>query len=105
MDQEGVNFAAFFAEGGEAYALNGRQSKLSARDVAWDLFTWLSELPATQLPLSGQYRRSHLSDEGREDLRREGWYVFRFVSVVFRFALLCDLVDWQKEENTRVAPH
>uniref|UniRef100_A0A7S1YFW9 Guanylate cyclase n=2 Tax=Grammatophora oceanica TaxID=210454 RepID=A0A7S1YFW9_9STRA len=70
---DGVNFAAFFAEGGEAYALNGRQSKPSARDVMWDVFTWLSELPATQLPLSGQYRKSHLSSEAKEELKEEGW--------------------------------
>jgi len=69
----GVNYASFFAEGGEAYALNGRQSKQSTRDVMWDVFTWLSELPATQLPLSGQYRKSHLNEESKDELLQEGW--------------------------------
>lgn len=69
----GVNFASFFAEGGEAYALNGRQSKQSTRSVMWDVFTWLSELPATQLPLSGQYRQSHLTEESKSGLLEEGW--------------------------------
>jgi len=69
----GVNYASFFAEGGEAYALNGRQSKQSTRDVMWDVFTWLSELPATQLPLSGQYRQSHLGEESKDELLQEGW--------------------------------
>ena len=72
-DSDGVNFAAYFAEGGESYALNGRQSKLSARDVMWDVFTWLSELPATQLPLSGQYRQSHLNEDAKGELLAEGW--------------------------------
>jgi len=69
----GVNYASFFAEGGEAYALNGRQSKSSTKEVMWDVFTWLSELPATQLPLSGQYRQSHLNEESRAELEGEGW--------------------------------
>lgn len=69
-----VNYAPFFSEGGEAYAINGRQSKPISRRVMWDLFTWLSELPVTELPLSGQYRKSHLGEEQREDLtERAGW--------------------------------
>lgn len=66
--EDGVNYAPFFAEGGEAYALNGRQSKPAAQSVMWDLFTWLADLPVTQLPLSGQYRKSHLNEEGRQEL-------------------------------------
>lgn len=69
-----INFAPFFAEGGEAYALNGRQAKPGARNVMWTLFTWLSELPETALPLSGSYRKSHLNDEHRVELTENaGW--------------------------------
>ena len=74
LAEDGINYSPFFAEGGEAYAINGRQSKQSARRIMWDLFTWLSELPVTELPLSGQYRKSHLAEEQREDLtERAGW--------------------------------
>lgn len=73
-DSDGINYAPFFAEGGEAYALNGRQSKPSARDVMWDVFAWMSELPVSKLPLSGQYRKSHLNKESRDELvNNEGW--------------------------------
>ena len=72
--EDGINYAPFFAEGGEAYAINGRQSKPAARQIMWDLFTWMSELPVTELPLSGQYRKSHLAEEQRDDLvQRAGW--------------------------------
>jgi len=71
---DGANRAPFFAEGGEAYALNGRQSKPAARNVMWALFTWLSTLPVTELPLSGQYRKSHIQgDEHRNELLESGW--------------------------------
>lgn len=68
---EGINYAPFFAEGGESYALNGRQSKPTARAVMWDVFTWLADLPVDKLPLSGQYRKSHLNSEAREELLRD----------------------------------
>lgn len=72
-DDDSVNRSPYFSEGGESYALNGRQSKPTATKVMWDLFTWLSELPVTMLPLSGQYRRSHLMDDQAEVLRNASW--------------------------------
>ena len=73
-DADGINCAPFFSEGGEAYTLNGRQSKPAARAIMWNMFTWLSELPVTELPLSGQYRKSHLGEEHRENLiNNAGW--------------------------------
>lgn len=72
-DSNGVNYAPFFAEGGEAYSLNGH-SKSSSQTVMWDVFAWFAELPATKLPLSGHYRKSHLSDKTRDQLvGEEGW--------------------------------
>ncbi|CAB9529621.1 activated protein kinase catalytic subunit alpha-1 [Seminavis robusta] len=82
-DENGVNNAPFFAEGGEAYALNGRQAKPAARAVMWDLFTWLSELPETALPLSGQYRKSHLNEEHREVLTDEAGWPNQMVDDIF----------------------
>jgi len=82
-DAEGVNYAPFFAEGGEAYALNGRQSKPAAQNVMWDVFTWLSELPVTHLPLSGQYRKSHLDEEAREQLISTGGWPEQMVDDLF----------------------
>ena len=83
VDENKINVSPFFAEGGEAYALNGRQSKPAARDVMWDLFAWLSELPVTKLPLSGQYRKSHLSDESRQDLVEKGGWPDQAVDDLF----------------------
>ena len=82
-DADGINFAPFFAEGGEAYALNGRQSKPAARTIMWDMFTWLSELPVTELPLSGQYRKSHLDEEHREDLMSNAGWPEQMVDDIF----------------------
>ena len=82
-DSDGINFAPFFAEGGEAYALNGRQSKPAARTIMWDMFTWLSELPVTELPLSGQYRKSHLDEEHREDLMANAGWPEQMVDDIF----------------------
>lgn len=65
---DGINYAPFFAEGGESYALNGRQSKPAATDAMWDMFTWLSTLPVGEVPLAGVYRKSHLTDEAIDDL-------------------------------------
>jgi hypothetical protein len=106
LADNGINYAPFFAEGGEAYAINGRQSKPSARRIMWDLFTWLSELPVTELPLSGQYRKSHLGDEHREDLTtRAGWPVqmvddlFELLGRYFR----AEEVSYLSWENSPVA--
>ena len=45
LARDGINYAPFFSEGGESYALNGRQSKPAATDAMWDMLTWFSELP------------------------------------------------------------
>jgi len=71
--KDNVNYAPFFSEGGEAYALNGRQSKQTSKDVMFDLFTWLAELPITKLPLSGQYRKSQLNEKSGKVLLDDGW--------------------------------
>lgn len=68
LAKDGINYAPFFAEGGESYALNGRQSKPAATDAMWDLFTWLAEMPVGEVPLAGIYRKSQLTDEAIEDL-------------------------------------
>ena len=68
---DGINYAPFFSEGGESYALNGRQSKPGATDAMWDMFTWLAELPVGEIPLSGVYRKSHLTDEAVQMLAEQ----------------------------------
>ena len=99
-DANGINYAPFFSEGGEAYALNGRQSKPSARTVMWDVFAWLSELPVTALPLSGQYRKSQLNSEAREELLREGDWPEQMVDDLF--ALLGEYFRNQEEGGNPV---
>lgn len=68
LSRNGINYAPFFAEGGESYALNGRQSKPAATEVMWDMFTWLSTLPVGEVPLAGTYRKSQLTDEAIDEL-------------------------------------
>lgn len=63
LAKDGINYAPFFAEGGESYALNGRQSKPAATDTMWDMFVWLSTLPVGDVPLAGTYRKSQLNPE------------------------------------------
>lgn len=63
LGKGGINYAPFFAEGGESYALNGRQSKPAATDAMWDMFVWLSTLPVGDVPLAGTYRKSQLTPE------------------------------------------
>lgn len=65
LARDGINYAPFFSEGGESYALNGRQSKPAATDAMWDMFTWLSTLPVGVVPLAGTYRQSQLSEEAK----------------------------------------
>ncbi|KAL7541035.1 hypothetical protein ACHAXR_010567 [Thalassiosira sp. AJA248-18] len=72
LAKNGINYAPFFAEGGESYALNGRQSKPAATDAMWDMFTWLSTLPVGEVPLAGTYRKSQLTDEAIDTLA-EHW--------------------------------
>lgn len=70
-----VQFASFFAEGGEAYSINGAATS-EQKELLWSLFTWFSTLDLTALPLSGQYRRSQLSEEAQQELVTEsGWPV------------------------------
>lgn len=68
LARDGINYAPFFSEGGESYALNGRQSKPAATDAMWDMFTWFSELPVGEIPLSGVYRKSQTEPEAIEEL-------------------------------------
>ena len=72
LAKDGINYAPFFAEGGESYALNGRQSKPAATDAMWDMFTWLSELSVGLVPLAGTYRKSQLTEEAIDALA-ETW--------------------------------
>ena len=78
-----VNYAPFFPEGGEAYALSGRSSP-SMQSIMWDMFAWLSTLPIDKLPLSGHYRNSHLSDSTyRDDLENRAKWPKRMVNDLF----------------------
>jgi hypothetical protein len=72
IDGKVINFSPFFAEGGEAYAINGKQSKESAVEAAWTLMAWFSTLSVELVPLSGLYRKSQLSPESIEALA-ESW--------------------------------
>jgi len=67
LSNELINFAAYFSEGGEAYAMRASSDE-TKKTMLWDLFTWFAGLDVTELPLAGQYRRSHLTDEARERL-------------------------------------
>jgi len=68
-----VNFAPFFSEGGESYALRG-SAAAESKEVMRDLFGWMASLPVELLPLSGQYRKSHLTDEAERRLVDDnGW--------------------------------
>ena len=71
LSRNGINYAPFFAEGGESYALNGRQSKPAATDAMWDMFTWLSTLLIGQVPLAGVYRKSQLNPEAESSTAKE----------------------------------
>lgn len=70
LARNGTNYAPFFSEGGESYALNGRQSKPAATDAMWDMFTWLSTLPVGEVPLAGTYRKSQLDDNAIDELAK-----------------------------------
>lgn len=72
LAKHGINYAPFFAEGGESYALNGRQSKPAATDTMWDMFVWLSTLNVGDVPLAGTYRKSQLTSQSINDLA-EHW--------------------------------
>jgi len=72
INGEVVNFSPFFAEGGESYAINGKQSKETAVNAAWDLMAWFSELDVNLVPLGGTYRKSQTTPEAMEALA-ETW--------------------------------
>ncbi|EGD77131.1 TK protein kinase [Salpingoeca rosetta] len=67
-----INYAPFFAEGGESYSIRSGTAA-SKKEVMQDFFGWLSTLPVTRLPLSGQYRRSHLREEQKQVLLDDDW--------------------------------
>jgi len=71
LSENGINYAPFFSEGGESYALNGRQSKPAAIEAMWDMFTWLSTLPVGEVPLAGTYRKSQLTDDAIDALAEQ----------------------------------
>ena len=72
LNRNSINYAPFFAEGGESYALNGQQSKPAATAAMWDLFTWFATLPVGEVPLAGTYRKSQLEPEAIDALA-EKW--------------------------------
>jgi len=72
LSRNGINYAPFFAEGGESYALNGQQSKPAATAAMWDMFTWFATLPVGEVPLAGTYRKSQLEPEAIDALA-EKW--------------------------------
>lgn len=49
-----VNFAPYFAEGGEAYSIRA-SAETKTKEMLVEFFTWLTELPIDEIPLSGQY--------------------------------------------------
>eukprot|EP00573_Skeletonema_grethae_P003344 CAMPEP_0201690996 /NCGR_PEP_ID=MMETSP0578-20130828/4272_1 /ASSEMBLY_ACC=CAM_ASM_000663 /TAXON_ID=267565 /ORGANISM="Skeletonema grethea, Strain CCMP 1804" /LENGTH=1068 /DNA_ID=CAMNT_0048176103 /DNA_START=182 /DNA_END=3388 /DNA_ORIENTATION=+ len=67
---EVINFSPFFSEGGEAYAINGKQSKQTAVNAAWDLMVWFSQLSVNLVPLAGTYRKSQTKPEAMEALAK-----------------------------------
>lgn len=70
IEGEVINFSPFFSEGGEAFAINGKQSKETAVNAVWDLMTWLSTLAVNLVPLAGTYRRSQTTPEAVEELAK-----------------------------------
>ena len=67
---EVINFSPFFAEGGEAYAINGKQSKPTAVNAAWGLMAWFSTLDVNLVPLAGTYRKSQTKPEAMDTLAK-----------------------------------
>jgi len=67
-----VNYAPFFAEGGEAYAI--RTGAAAQKKAAlFDMMAWFATLPSDILPLTGIYRTSQLSEPSKERLVSSGW--------------------------------
>jgi gamma-aminobutyric acid type B receptor len=67
-----VNYAPYFPEGGESYALRAG-SKGKKTEMILSFMQWLAALPSTEVPLSGFYRNSHLGNAGREQLEAAEW--------------------------------
>lgn len=67
-----VNYAPFFAEGGESYAIRATAAS-QKQDIMFDLLTWFSSLPIDVLPLTGIYRASHFDERSRERFISRGW--------------------------------
>mmetsp|Transcript_19961 Transcript_19961/g.25912 ORF Transcript_19961/g.25912 Transcript_19961/m.25912 type:complete len:1073 (-) Transcript_19961:150-3368(-) len=66
-----INFAPFFAEGGEVYAIRAGVAGLK-QNMIWNFFTWLSQLPPVELPLAGVYRQSQIDSES-DDIGGDNW--------------------------------
>lgn len=67
-----VNYAPFFAEGGESYAIRATAPS-QKKDIMFDLMAWFASLPIDVLPLTGIYRTSQLSEPSKERLVSSGW--------------------------------
>ena len=67
-----VNYAPFFAEGGEAYAIRAGAAA-QKKSILFDLMAWFATLPIDVLPLTGIYRTSQLSEPSKERLVSSGW--------------------------------
>jgi len=74
QDSQGtlINYAPFFAEGGEAYAMRAG-SPARKKDLMFSMFQWLASLPHYMVPLSGVYRESQLTDQAQQNLIDSGW--------------------------------
>lgn len=71
LAKNGINYAPFFSEGGEVFALNGRQSKPFATEAMWALSAWLSTLQTEDTPLAGTYRKSQLTNESVDKIAQQ----------------------------------
>mmetsp|Transcript_82811 Transcript_82811/g.208543 ORF Transcript_82811/g.208543 Transcript_82811/m.208543 type:complete len:1058 (-) Transcript_82811:163-3336(-) len=78
-----VNYAPFFAEGGESYAIRAAGSEIK-KDLIWELFSWLGTLPVTALPLSGFYRESQIRSETQNNQLIENGWPRQMVDDLFR---------------------
>jgi len=67
-----VNYAPFFAEGGESYAIRATAAS-QKKEIMFDFMAWFASLPIDILPLTGIYRSSQLSEPARLRLVSSGW--------------------------------
>ena len=67
-----VNYAPYFAEGGEAYSIR-RGIAPRKTDAMFDLMAWFATLPVTVLPLTGIYRTSQLTEPSRATFLEDDW--------------------------------